>query len=347
MNTPLCPLFPADRPVLILAPMQDVTDLPFWRVMHHYGGPDIYFTEYFRVHETSTPDRKIISCIEANPARRPVIAQMIGQHIPALVRTAQFLQTLPIAAIDLNLGCPAPIVCRKNSGGGMLRDLPHLDEVLRTLRAAISIPFTIKSRIGFQTPEEFDALLAIYARHPVDMVTIHGRTVKEMYRAEVHYDRIAQAVRSLPCPVVANGNLLSARQCVEIASRTGARGLMIGRGCIRNPWIWEQARAAFAHQPYFTPRLRDLRDYIERLWVETRPAGLPDAIHTAKMKKYLQFIAQGIGPDNAFLLDVRRTENSAAMMACCDRWLLSDEPFDPEPPAGALVNSGNPRTDCY
>ena len=347
MSTRLLPLFPADRPVLILAPMQDVTDLPFWRVMHHYGGPDIYFTEYFRVHESSTPEKEIIACIQANPGGRPVIAQMIGQHIPALVRTARFLQTLSIAAIDLNLGCPAPIVCRKNAGGGMLRDLTLIDRVLGTLREAISIPFTIKSRIGFSDPSEFDALLEVYARHAVDMVTVHGRTVKEMYRAEVHTDRIAQAVRTLPCPVTANGNLLSASHCLDTAAHTGARGLMIGRGCIRNPWIWDQARAAFANQPGPQPTLRDLRAYIDHLHRATRVDGLPDAVHTAKMKKYLHFIAQGIDPENAFLHQVRRTQDSDSMRRCCDQWLDRDDPFVPVPPTGTLVNSGNPRTDCY
>lgn len=347
MSTRLLPLFPPDRPVLILAPMQDVTDLPFWRVMHHYGGPDIYFTEYFRVHETSTPEKDIVACIQANPSGRPVIAQMIGQHIPALIRTARFLQTLPIAAIDLNLGCPAPIVCRKNSGGGMLRDLNLIDRVLGALREAISIPFTIKSRIGFFDPAEFDAILEVYARHPVDMVTIHGRTVKEMYSAQVHIDRIAQAVRTLPCPVIANGNILSAAHCLQTAAATGARGLMIGRGCIRNPWIWDQARAAFSNRPGPRPTLRDLRAYIDHLHQATRPEGLPDAIHTAKMKKYLHFIAQGIDPDNAFLREVRRTQDSVSMLRCCDQWLDRDDPFQPETSTGALVNSGNPRTDCY
>lgn len=347
MTGRLHPLFPPDRPVLILAPMQDVTDLPFWRVMHHYGGPDVYFTEYFRVHSTSVPEKDIVACIRANPSGRPVIAQMIGQDIDGLVRTARFLQTLPVAAIDLNLGCPAPIVCRKNSGGGMLRDLPLIDRVIGALRGAISIPFTIKSRIGFHDEAEFDALLGVYSRHAVDMVTIHGRTVREMYRAEVHYDRIAQAVRTLSCPVAANGNLLSARQCLAVAAETGARGLMIGRGCIRNPWIWEEARDAFAGRTPPRRTLRDLRDYIARLHAATLAPGLPDRIHAAKMKKYLHFIAQGIGENDGFLQEVRRAADSAEMFRICDRWLDRGDLFEPETGTGALVNSGNPRTDCH
>jgi tRNA-dihydrouridine synthase B len=347
MSRRLEALYPPDRPVLVLAPMQDVTDLPFWRIMHRYGGPDIYFTEYFRVHSTSRPEGHIVDCIQANPAGKPVIAQMIGQDIPALLRTAQALQRLPVAAIDLNLGCPAPIVCKKSSGGGMLRDLPHIDRVIGALRQAITIPFTIKSRIGFHDPSEFDAILEVYARHAVDAVTIHGRTVKEMYRSHVHYDRIAQAVRQLPCPVIANGNILSARIAREIAASTGARGLMVGRGCIRNPWIWNQTREAFAGTVRTHPTLRDVREYIEVLYDTTLPPDFPEKLHVAKMKKYMHFIAQHIDPDNQFLHGIRRAETKAEFFALCDTWLGNDSPFEPETPEGALVNSGNPRDDCY
>src|SRR5438876_1002814 len=95
------------EPVLAMAPMQDVTDLSFWRLSARYGRADVYFTEYFRVHSSSNLEKSILSSITDNPTGRPVIAQMIGNDIPALVRTAKELQHFPVAAVDLNLGCPA------------------------------------------------------------------------------------------------------------------------------------------------------------------------------------------------------------------------------------------------
>jgi len=125
---------PESRPLLILAPMQDITDLAFWRVLSRYGGPDLYYTEYFRVHQDSRPEKHILRSIEENPDGKPVIAQMIGQDISALQRTALALQKKKIAGIDLNLGCPAPIVCRKEAGGGLLRNLNKIDGILTGLR---------------------------------------------------------------------------------------------------------------------------------------------------------------------------------------------------------------------
>src|SRR5215475_8611557 len=115
-------------PILALAPMQDVTDLPFWRLMTRYGGADVYYTEYFRVHAVSHLEKWILESITKNPTGRPAIAQMIGNDIPSLVRAAKELQQYPIVAVDLNLGCPAPIVYRKCAGGGLLREPRRVDD---------------------------------------------------------------------------------------------------------------------------------------------------------------------------------------------------------------------------
>ena len=330
-------VIPPNRPVLILAPMQDITDLPFWRVMHRFGGADLYYTEYFRVHRDSRPERHILQSVDENPTGRPVIAQMIGQDIPALVRTAELLQKHPIFGIDLNLGCPAPVVCRKNAGGGLLKHPEQIDEILAALRPAIGVQFTVKTRIGFDSPSEFNALLEVFARHAVDAFTVHGRTVREMYRTRVHYDRIQQAVAKLNAPVFANGNVLSVALAHETLRLTGAAGLMIGRGAIRNPWLFQQLRDEAEGKPIFQPTLRDLRAYIDVLYAETRIPHLDGAANVSKLKKYMNFIGQGVGEDDTFLNSIRRCATEAEFFALCDLHLNTDELFPPEPPIRALT----------
>src|SRR6188472_1538216 len=198
-------LLKGSAPILALAPMQEVTDGAFWTLVHKYGGADVYWTEYFRVHSTSTPEKRIVEAITRNTTGRPVVAQMIGNDIPELIRTAKVLQQLPVAAIDLNLGCPAPIVYRKCAGGGLLREPARIDAILGALRDAVTIKFTVKTRLGFASLNEFDHLLSIFAKHSLDALTVHARTVAQMYRLPVHYDRIRQAVETMPSPVIANG----------------------------------------------------------------------------------------------------------------------------------------------
>src|SRR5271167_4132064 len=155
--------------------------------MTAYGGADVYYTEYFRVYPGSNVIKRILASITRNPTGRPVIAQMIGNDIPALVRTARELQEYPIAGVDLNLGCPAPVVYRKCAGGGLLREPQRVDAILGALRDAVKIRFSIKTRLGFDSSDVFSEMLPIFAKHSPDLLTVHGRTVKEMYRSEVHY----------------------------------------------------------------------------------------------------------------------------------------------------------------
>lgn len=311
--------------------MQDVTDRAFWKLISGYGGADLYFTEYFRVHRDSHLEKWILDSLIRNPTGKPAIAQMIGNDIPSLVRSARELQNYPIEAIDLNLGCPAPVVYRKCAGGGLLRDLKQVDAIVGALRDAIRIPFTVKTRIGFDDPTVFEELLPILARHSIDLLTVHGRTVKEMYWGEVHYDYIARAVEMMPCPVLANGNVYSWRNAREILSLTGAQGLMIGRGAIRNPWLFDQIRQSFANQPVYRPKGREILQYVRSLYEGAEIPGLRESSQVQYMKKYLNFIGLGVEPTGDFLHRIRRVKTKTDFFQVCEEYLDHNEPMALEP----------------
>jgi tRNA-dihydrouridine synthase len=316
-------------PVLALAPMQDVTTLEFWRVLARYGGADACWTEYFRVHGNSRPDKWILRSIVENPTGRPVVAQLIGNDIPALVQTAKELQQFPVAAIELNLGCPAPVVYRKCAGGGLLREPRKIDAILGALRDAVTLPFTVKTRIGFASPAEFDTLLPLFAKHPIDLLTVHGRTVAQMYRPGVRYDLIARAARELRCPVLANGNVHSPAQAQALLAETGARGLMIGRGAIRNPWLFGQIRQQLRGEKPTLPAGRDVLAYIRALWDAEVTAGVREPAQVQRMKKFMNFIGEGVGKQ--FLHEIRRVTTPAGFFRLCEDFLNHDEQMPLEP----------------
>ena len=307
--------------------MQDVTDLPFLRTIASFGGADLYVTEYFRVHIHSRLDPYILRSITENPTGRPIIAQMIGQDASELARTARDLKNHPIAGIDLNLGCPAPVVYRKNAGGGLLRHPDQVHEILGRLREACSeTTFTVKTRVGFESEEEFDQLLEIFKSHDIDLLTIHGRTVKERYQTPVHDDRVAHAVRSLGCPVIANGNVVNCQTGLAYLKSTEAAGLMIGRGAIRNPWIFEQLRCATSGREIPQVTRRMILEYITKLYDETA-REIPEFVedrHVQKMKKYLIYISQGFDAD--FEHQIRRVKNKTEFFATCARFLDHGDP---------------------
>ena len=339
--TPLpAPIVPG-QPLTALAPMQDVTDLAFMRVVAHYGAPDYFFTEFFRVHSQSRPEKHILRSIDENTTGRPVFAQLIGEDLDHIRRTVEELLRHPVAGIDLNLGCPAPKVYKKNVGGGLLRDLARVDEIFATLRAAVPGLFTVKVRLGFDDNSPFEPLLDLVNSHHVDLLSVHGRTVKEGYRSEVHYDFIARAAERVRCPVLANGNIASVARAAAVLAQTRAAGVMMGRHAIRNPWIFRQCREHFSGRPVTPVVLGDVRDYIDRLYRATQSPEFPERAHVNKMKKYLNFVGQSVDPAGAFLHDMRRAETEADLFAVCDRHLLANgaaaREFVPEPYPGVIA----------
>ena len=338
--------------------MQDVTDGAFWKLMHRYGGADVYWTEYFRVHSVSRLEKWIVESIVNNATGKPIVAQMIGNDIPALIRTAKELQQLPIAAIDLNLGCPAPIVYKKCAGGGLLREPQRIDSILGALRDAVSLKFTVKTRVGFESPDEFEALLAIFAKHAIDLLTVHARTVAQMYRLPVHYDLIRRAAETMKCPVMANGHIYSADQALDVLNQTKARGLMIGRGAIRSPWLFNQIRRRLRGEPIAHPTGREVLGYIHALWESQITAGASEHAQCERMKKFMNYIGEGVlvgvqasacpdppkrelqqadreigvPPTRSFLHQIRRTTTEADFFGICREFLEHDQPVKLEPP---------------
>jgi tRNA-dihydrouridine synthase B len=327
-------LLTGTTPFLALAPMQEVTDGAFWALIQQYGGADVYWTEYFRVQPDSTPEKRILDAITRNATGRPVVAQMIGNDIPALVRTATVLQQYPVAAIDLNLGCPAPIVYRKCAGGGLLREPERIDAILGALRDAVRIHFTVKTRVGFASIEEFDRLLPIFAKHGLDALTVHARTVAQLYRLPVHYELIRQASEAMPCPVIANGHVYSAGQARDLLERTRTRGLMIGRGAIRSPWLFGQIRQHLRGEAVTLPTGRDVWAYIRALWASQATPDRPERTQCDRMKKFINYLGEGVPAP--FLDRIRRAHTTADFHRICAEFLDHDEPMLLEP-ADAIV----------
>jgi tRNA-dihydrouridine synthase len=212
-----------------------------------------------------------------------------------------------------------------------------VDGILGALRdVVVKVPLTVKMRVGFDSEAPFEVILPMLVRHGVDLVTVHGRTVKEMYRAGVRYDLIARAVAFLPCPVLANGNIHSAQKAGEVLGLTGARGLMIGRGAIRNPWIFEQIRQAQRGEVPWLPSGRDVLRYVRDLFEMLRPATTRELSHVTRVKKHMNYLGLGVDPAGRFLHEIRRVTTESEFFAVCMRHLDHERPMALEPYAVQL-----------
>jgi tRNA-dihydrouridine synthase len=319
--------------------MQDVTDLQFMNVIAEYGSPDYFFTEYFRVHASSGLDKNILRSITENTTGRPIFAQIIGESIPDLVRIAQELSFYPIAGIDLNMGCPAPRIYRKNVGGGLLRDPEKINRILGELRSSIDGVLSVKMRIGFENTDLFDRILDYINLYDISLLSLHGRTVKQGYHGAVDYDTIAHAVQRVNCPVLANGNVTSAYSAAKVLSSTGAAGVMIGRSAIRNPWIFQQIRQHLSGERICVVTLGLVRDYIEKLRRTTSGGTVPERARVNQMKMYLNFIGLSVERTGTFLSQMRQSKTETELFGVCDRYLLADpdREFSIEPYPGLVA----------
>ena len=321
-------LFPEVGFPTALAPMQDVTGLPFMNLISGFGPPDLFFTEYFRVHSTARIDPCILSSITENLSGKPVFAQLIGEDLEHVARFARELQEYCIAGIDLNLGCPAPRVYRKNVGGGLLRDPDRIDRVLNVLRGSCNCPLTVKTRIGFEDHQNFDRILKVFVKNEVELVSLHARTVKGGYRETPQYDYVKQAVAEMDCPVLLNGDVHTARSAIKLVNETGAKGVMIGRSAIRNPWIFKQIRQLQHGEEMDLPTLGDVYLYINQLSDVLSKDTMTDEKHVARLKKFLNYIGLSVDFKGEFLFQMRRTRTRSELDRVCRYFLLNDGKSD-------------------
>lgn len=292
--------------------MQDVTDLAFMRTLSRIGSlPDLLVTPYFR----STPTtcalaEQNLRCLHENETGVPILAQLAGSDAAALVRDARMLDTPATAGINLNAGCPSPLVNRHGAGAGLLRDLPNFRAVLRALREAVPAGrFSVKCRLGWAAAAEFPELLAAITESRPDMVMVHARTRKELYGGVPHMEYVREAVLALPCPVLANGDLNTAAEVRHCLAATGAAGAMLGRGAVRNPYLFRELRGGPA------PTAEEMNTYYAVLLEETGRIldRYTEKGHCNRMKKYLAFCYPDMQPEQEYAL--RRCTNVKEMKA--------------------------------
>lgn len=289
---------------LALAPMQDVTDLAFMRTLQRIGSlPDIFITAYFRSTATTCAlAEHNLRCIDENETGVPILAQLAGSDAPALLRDAAMLQNRPgVAGINLNAGCPSPLVNRHGAGAGLLRDIPRFSHILQALRQAVPAgQFSVKCRLGWENAAaEFPGILECLQSAAPDEVGIHARTRRQLYGGVPDFSYVQQAAAVLPCPVLANGDIQTTEDAKQCLQATGAAGLMLGRGAVRNPYLFRQLRGGPA------PTAEEMAHYYSILIEETGRVLLhkrTEKGHCNRMKKYLAFCYGDFPPEQEYAL---------------------------------------------
>lgn len=263
-----------ERPVA-LAPMEDVTD-PSFRLICREQGASMVYTEFVSaealIRNISSTARKL----NIDDRERPVAIQIYGREPEAMVEAAKIVETAQPDILDINFGCPVKKVAHKGAGAGMLRDIPKMLDITRQVVNAVSIPVTVKTRLGWDCEHKIITDLGPRLQDcGIKAITVHGRTRSQMYTGEADWTLIGQlkADPRMEIPVIGNGDITTPEQAKMAFDTFGVDGIMIGRASFGAPWIFHDVRAMLDHGSWtpltlaekFALLRRQIRESVDRI----------------------------------------------------------------------------------
>src|SRR5580700_7660901 len=282
--------------------MAGVTDTVFRRFIRNLGGCGLIMTEFTSSHGVSAslradkskkPNRTLQRYLTFDPVEHPISAQLFGADPETMATAARVCQDLGFDILDINFGCPVNKVVKCNGGSGLLRDLPLVETLLRTVRKAITIPFTCKFRAGWNDHELVMVEMARIAEDcGLQAVALHPRTREQGYSGRSDWSRIAAIKAAVKIPVIGNGDIITPEDAVRMVEETGCDAVMIGRTASSNPWIFRQLEQYLATGHYDEPTQRDRYEIMRTYYAMLLARSEDDSV--GKMKQFATYFTHGI-----------------------------------------------------
>jgi len=282
-----------DNP-LVLAPMAGITDFPFRLICRELGAGLVY-SEMVSVEALIREHKRTFSMLHTTRAERPVAFQIFGSNPDSMNDAARILSDGELDFIDINMGCPVPKVLKCGAGSALLRNLDRAKAIMAAVVEASSVPVTIKIRIGWDANSIVAVEFAQAAESlGIAAVTVHGRTRAQGFSGLADWSMIKAVKEAVAIPVIGNGDVRSAEDAQRMIEETGCDGVMIGRGCQGNPWLFREARHYLQTGIVPTPASIEERQAVmlRHLTDMTRLVGKDIGIR--EMRKHLSWYTKGL-----------------------------------------------------
>jgi tRNA-dihydrouridine synthase B len=305
-------------PPLWLAPMAGVTDRDFRLIVRRIGGVGVVSMEFVSSKAIVNGNGRTRELMTFSPEERPLAIQIYGSDAATMAEAARVVEELGADVCDINMGCPANKVLKGCAGAALMGDLELAETIVKTVRRAISIPLTVKFRLGLDDGRRnYLDLGRICQDNGVAAVALHARTARQMFSGEADWSHLARLKETLAIPVIGNGDVRTADDALRLFAATGCDGVMVGRGATVNPWIFRQIAARLSQGALAEPTLADRRDLILghfRLVAERESSSY--ALH--KLRKFTGWYTHGLPNGRRLRQSIQQLPDVASFLAAVE-----------------------------
>ena len=303
---------------VLLAPMEDVTDLGF-RLMCKEFGADLVYTEFVSSDALIRQVNKSMQKLTISDEERPVAIQIYGRDVDSMTEAARIVETVKPDIIDLNFGCPVKRVAGKGAGAGMLQNVPLMLDIVRSVVKAVNTPVTVKTRLGWDESSKIIVDLAEQLQDcGIKALTIHGRTRAQMYTGEADWTLIGEVKNNprMHIPIIGNGDITTPERAKECFDRYGVDAVMIGRASFGRPWIFREVKHYLETGEHLSPLTFDERMDILREQVMRSVARLDERRGILHIRRHLAATTAGRISSGTALCGFPTMESRAAPRVC-------------------------------
>ncbi len=308
------------KPLFVQAPMEDVTDTVCRQMITKCGKPDVFFTEFTNVDGMFSEGRELVTQrLKYTEIERPLVAQIWGANPDNFYKAAQYIKELGFDGIDLNMGCPIKDVVKKGLCAGLMNNRNLATDIIEAVKdGAGGLPVSVKTRIGINSIITED-WIGFLLDHNLSALTIHGRTVKEMSSVPAHWDEIAKAVelraRSKKDTVlIGNGDVKSRQDGLEKIAASGIDGVMLGRGILENPWVFNTEEKY--KNPANVSSEERLKTYAQHVKLHQETWG--NTKHFDRLKKYMKMYIRDFAGSGELRIEIAKSRNAEELLALLD-----------------------------
>jgi len=304
---------------LILAPMAGVTDLPFRLIVEKFN-PGLVCTEMVSSKALFYGDTKTKQLLKIDGEKRPISMQIFGSDVESMSFAAEYVSQFA-DIVDINMGCPAPKVVKNGDGSKLLLDLNKVEEIIKAVVSNSTVPVTLKIRKGWNNENIVACDVAkIAEKNGISAITIHGRTRDEFYSGKVDLDIIKKVKQSVNIPVIGNGDITDEESAKYMLEYTGVDAIMIGRGAMGNPWIFEQIEYFLKTgeklaKPTNQEKYEILREHIE---LNIREKGEKVALN--EMRKHISWYTKNMKDSSTFRNQINHIDNKEELMELIQKY---------------------------